>query len=85
LVYRVSEIFESIQGEGIQAGKLATFVRLAGCNLRCAFCDTPEALEMKNGKPMGIEVLIERIEKCSAGRMVILTGGSRLCRISGLS
>ena len=37
---RVSEIFDSIQGEGPSAGSPATFLRLATCNLRCAWCDT---------------------------------------------
>src|SRR5262249_11150304 len=37
---RVSEIFESFQGEGASAGLPAVFVRLANCNLRCTWCDT---------------------------------------------
>ena len=38
--YKVVEIFESINGEGMKAGALAVFVRLAGCNLNCSYCDT---------------------------------------------
>ena len=37
---RVNEIFYSIQGEGRYTGTPAIFIRLAGCNLRCDFCDT---------------------------------------------
>lgn len=41
----LSEIFVSFQGEGLQAGRRQLFVRLAGCNLRCRYCDTPDSLE----------------------------------------
>ncbi|MDX2171351.1 MAG: 7-carboxy-7-deazaguanine synthase QueE [Deltaproteobacteria bacterium] len=41
----LSEIFVSFQGEGIHAGRRQLFVRLAGCNLRCRYCDTPDSLE----------------------------------------
>lgn len=41
----LSEIFTSFQGEGVHAGRRHLFVRLAGCNLRCRYCDTPDSLE----------------------------------------
>lgn len=41
----ISEIFVSFQGEGAHAGRRHLFVRLAGCNLRCTYCDTPGSLE----------------------------------------
>lgn len=41
----VSEIFSSFQGEGLYAGRRHVFLRMAGCNLRCRYCDTPDSLE----------------------------------------
>ena len=43
--YKVVEIFSSINGEGTRAGQLAVFVRMQGCNLNCAYCDTKWANE----------------------------------------
>ncbi|GBD27153.1 7-carboxy-7-deazaguanine synthase [bacterium HR30] len=43
----LSEIFVSFQGEGARVGERHLFVRLAGCNLRCRYCDTPDSLERR--------------------------------------
>lgn len=48
---KVIEIFKSIDGEGKRAGLPTTFVRLAGCNLRCRYCDTTYAL-MQRKQPI---------------------------------
>lgn len=50
--YRIKEIFYSLQGEGYNTGRTAVFVRFAGCNLRCPFCDTDfsEGEEMTKDK-----------------------------------
>lgn len=50
--YPVLEIFSSIQGEGVHQGVKATFIRLAGCNLRCTWCDTKDSWEIpcKHGR-----------------------------------
>lgn len=45
----VSEVFSAIQGEGNHVGRRQVFLRLTGCNIRCVYCDQPEALERKPG------------------------------------
>lgn len=54
--YRIKEIFYSLQGEGYNTGKAAVFVRFAGCNLRCPFCDT----DFTGGEEMTREEIISR-------------------------
>ena len=39
-MYRINDIFYSLQGEGRNTGRAAIFVRFSGCNLKCPFCDT---------------------------------------------
>lgn len=73
--YPVVEIFESIQGEGLQTGRLATFVRFGGCNLCCPWCDTPEALDIDGSRPMALEELVAATIEFSSGRYIVLTGG----------
>jgi 7-carboxy-7-deazaguanine synthase len=70
---KVSEIFYSIEGEGIEVGRLEVFVRL--CNLRCIWCDTRYAL--KNGKEMNINEVIQEISKYPC-KNVSITGGEPL-------
>lgn len=73
----VNEIFGSIDGEGIRTGELATFIRLAGCNLRCSYCDTEYALSIKDGKEMTIEQILEKVKKIGY-KNITLTGGEPL-------
>lgn len=78
---KVSEIFRSIQGEGRNQGMPCTFVRLAGCNLRCSWCDTPHALT--GGIEMGCEEVIAQV--CAlGGTYVCITGGEPLTQKKGL-
>ena len=82
---KVNTIYPAFMGEvnthGI--GVPCTFVRLAGCNLRCYFktkgtlCDTPEALEMKSGKDMSVSEITYQV-KCFGRKVVCLTGGEPL-------
>jgi 7-carboxy-7-deazaguanine synthase len=72
---RVAEIFESIQGESTYAGLPCGFVRLAGCRLRCTYCDTAWARE--GGQPMTVEAAAERA--IAFGHPVVeVTGGEPL-------
>lgn len=72
---RVIEAFRSIQGEGTRAGVPCAFVRLAGCNLKCAWCDTPHALS--DGVQTDVADLAERI-RAMRTRQVCITGGEPL-------
>ena len=73
----VNEIFGSIDGEGIRTGELATFIRLAGCNLRCSYCDTDYALSIKDGKEMTIDEILNKVKEIGY-KNITLTGGEPL-------
>jgi 7-carboxy-7-deazaguanine synthase len=70
----VAEIFYSIQGEGELTGLPSVFVRIAGCNLRCGWCDTPYASWHPEGTPMTVEAIVAAVIRQPA-RHVVLTGG----------
>lgn len=63
MIGRISEIFTSIQGEGIYAGIQMVFVRFSGCNLQCDYCDTPLSRPAVAGKIKTVTEIIENIEK----------------------
>lgn len=73
----VNEIFGSIDGEGLRTGELATFIRLAGCNLRCSYCDTSYALTIKDGKEMLVDEILDKVKEIGY-RNITLTGGEPL-------
>lgn len=71
----LADLFYSFQGEGTYAGTPAVFVRLAGCNLSCRFCDTDYSLK----EMLSIDAVIERVRAVGAScPMVVLTGGEPL-------
>jgi organic radical activating enzyme len=89
----VSEIFTSIEGEGLWAGTPAVFVRLSGCNLACSYCDTgyaransetavvyPERIAgdgVRAPNPMSADEVVDAVGGRSAG-VLVLTGGEPL-------
>jgi 7-carboxy-7-deazaguanine synthase len=74
---QLAEIFYSIQGEGTWSGTPAVFIRLAGCNLACDFCDTDYSLKFFASVDDVVRRVAETGGECP---MVILTGGEPLAQ-----
>ena len=70
----VVETFVSLQGESTRAGRLCFFIRFAGCNLRCAYCDTVYAYD-DSGATLRSPAELVRMAHDSGVRLVELTGG----------
>ena len=74
---RISEIFYSIQGEGRLVGVPSVFIRTSGCNLRCAWCDTPYTSWRPEGGSRSVAKIIGEVEKYPC-RHAVVTGGEPL-------
>ncbi|MFC1582707.1 radical SAM protein [Planctomycetota bacterium] len=72
---QITEIFLSIQGESLQAGLPAVFVRCTGCNLNCSYCDTQYARQ--GGRSMTVGEIVDAVREMGVPR-VCLTGGEPL-------
>ena len=70
-MYRINEIFYSLQGEGFHTGTPAVFVRFSGCNLRCTFCDT----QHQAGKMLSLQEIVNEVNKHPIAPLLVLTGG----------
>ena len=81
----ISEIFKSIQGETSYAGLPCNFVRFAGCNLHCTYCDTRYAAEQK-GEPFPPQRVIQEVESLGS-KLTCITGGEPLLQqgVEGLA
>ena len=70
----INEIFLSIQGEGIYTGVPSVFIRVAGCNLNCPWCDTAYAKSEEGGIEMSSSSILNKVKKYNVEHVVI-TGG----------
>ena len=74
---RVTEIFHSIQGESTHAGRPCVFVRLAGCNLRCTWCDSEYTFT--GGEKMSFDEIFAKLDEFGCP-LVEVTGGEPLAQ-----
>jgi organic radical activating enzyme len=70
-MFKINEIFHSLQGEGYHSGTPAVFVRFSGCNLHCAFCDT----QHQAGEVMSLQEIVDEVNKYPNAPLLVLTGG----------
>lgn len=70
LTLKVNEVFYSLQGEGLRAGTPNIFIRLAGCNLHCPWCDT----DHDSGDDVTLAALIEKVKEYPC-KNILWTGG----------
>ena len=84
---KISEIFESIQGEGASAGAPCSFLRLATCNLRCSYCDTKYSWDFKNYdydtevELVSVDEVLRRLPRTDR---IVVTGGEPLLQQGAL-
>jgi 7-carboxy-7-deazaguanine synthase len=72
---KISEIFRSLQGEGVLIGTPTVFIRAVGCNLNCDWCDTEYAKQ--GGEEMSVEAILAKVDSYKTP-FVCLTGGEPL-------
>ncbi len=75
--FPIMETFYSIQGEGYYQGHAAFFIRLAGCDVGCVWCDVKESWDAEKHEVRSVDSLLEEVQKTNA-TIVIITGGEPL-------
>jgi 7-carboxy-7-deazaguanine synthase len=89
-VLRLSEVFDSLQGEGVNVGKPCRFVRLALCNLHCHYCDTKYTWDFeqfdyeREVREASLQSLVQQLAEAPAGHVVV-TGGEPLLQQRALA
>ncbi len=80
----ISEIYASVQGEGPFTGERQVFVRLAGCPLRCRYCDTPGSLTAQGHPRFSVEQALAKIRSLQGRtiKTVSVTGGEPLAQFA---
>ncbi|MCB1173108.1 MAG: 4Fe-4S cluster-binding domain-containing protein [Leptospiraceae bacterium] len=79
---RIAELYGSIQGEGHHSGLRCFFIRTAGCDLRCQWCDSPSALQASSGRLYSIPEIVDQVPP--DGPLIQITGGEPLLQIQAV-
>ena len=75
--YPVVETFHSVQGEGVWSGTAAFFIRLAGCDVGCPWCDTKISWSTKRHPKVTVDELRKQVQAANPA-MIVVTGGEPL-------
>lgn len=77
MVYKVTEVFYSIQGEGMDVGMPAVFIRLSGCSVGCLFCDTDHSHKF-SANERELTAMVTQMVEPNRHQLVVITGGEPL-------